>query len=115
MTATLYVDVDDTLVHWLGHREGPHPYGIGAERWEKNEGVFAVADEWLRSGRRVVVWSGGGAEYAGLWAQRFWPNWPTGLEYAAKWPKVPMPDDVFIDDCPMASFARQNIHPGEIG
>lgn len=62
-------DCDDTLVRWIGGQE-PHPFGYGAERWEFNLDVVAGMRRWLDAGRGVLVWSGGGMEYARMWVTR---------------------------------------------
>ncbi len=102
--ARLFVDCDDTLIIWLDEHdqplEGQNPYGGGSQRWEFNdELVRAIEDaqggEFI--GAEVVVWSGGGADYAGRWRDRIW-----GFASAAsKDLRLPGPDDLCIDDQPI--------------
>lgn len=109
--ARLFVDIDDTLVTWLGSGGGDvHPYGAGAEAWRVNEAVRAYVKTWPG---KVVVWSGGGADYAEMWARRLLP----GLEWVAmsKHNPDPLPGDVFIDDSPFDAWAHRAIHPKDLG
>jgi hypothetical protein len=55
--ATLFVDVDDTLILYDG--VGIHPYGLYSPEGWRSEPLI----ERLRAPHRRV-WSGGGAEYA---------------------------------------------------
>ena len=49
--ATLYIDVDDTLVVWTAD----------GESWIANKAVIEFAKQWKGD---IVVWSGGGLDYA---------------------------------------------------
>ena len=57
---TLYVDVDDTLVHWLGTFKDS-----GREDWEWSAPVVQYMLAW--KGPRIVIWSSGGGRYAEHW------------------------------------------------
>lgn len=107
----LFVDVDDTLVRWLGGTD-PHPYGYGAEKWEVNEAVLAYIRAWKKENPYgyVVIWSGGGADYAETWAQRLLPG-EFGVA-VGKQPVFPLQDsDTFIDDSPYRQWAHLCIDP----
>lgn len=110
---TLFIDVDDTLVTWLGEYDEPHPYGFGAERWRPNQSVIALAKAWRCLGWPVVVWSGGGADYAQMWARRLLDGVFTHT--FAKFNALYMQGDVFIDDLPFEAWASRSIHPRELG
>ena len=69
--STLYVDIDDTLVTWLSDEGGPHPYGHAAKDWRVNAAVLKKAEEWPG---KLVIWSGGGLDYAVMWANRLLPH-----------------------------------------
>lgn len=98
----IYVDVDDTLVLW---QEGlsPNPEAVPRETyfgdpWVLNtrliEGLKAAAKQEF-----IVVWSGGGMQYAEMWVDRL------GLRnlvmVAEKNFKVVEPGDIVIDDMPV--------------
>ena len=57
----IFVDVDDTLVLYTAIAK-IHPYGIlHGEPYEPNRKLI----EWLkRQNDRIIIWSGGGKEYA---------------------------------------------------
>lgn len=105
----LFVDCDDTLVLWLNDGkvtagpllpEGPHPYGAGADRWLPNEVLIeAIRARQKAEPRTLVIWTGGGTDYARTWADRLMPN-----EYDAalsKDTRLPLPGDLCIDDMPL--------------
>lgn len=109
----LFVDVDDTLVTWLGGTE-PHPYGHGSESWEPNEAVRAYVRKWRSEHPEgiVIVWSGGGADYARTWAERLLPD---DADFAmAKSNVTHTAERTFIDDSPFAVWASRNIHPRDL-
>ena len=97
----LFVDCDDTLIIWLNEHdqplEGQNPYGGGSQRWKFNDelvkAVLSVSLKW-----QVVVWSGGGSDYAGDWRDRI--DWPLA-NVASKDIRLPEPDDLCIDDQPI--------------
>ena len=96
----LFIDVDDTLVRWLD-LEG---------NWEPNEKVIHFANEWRKFHPQgeIVVWSLGGKDYAGQWR---WRLLPFAHRYEAKWPRIPEPGDIFIDDDPLETYRSATIHP----
>ena len=57
--STLFVDVDDTLILFEG--DGVHPYGFYAGQYWPNEALIRRMRAWDGP---IVVWSGGGEEYA---------------------------------------------------
>lgn len=59
---TVFIDVDDTLVLYQNETKGIHPYGIlHGEPYEPNTKLI----EKLKSfDGDIIVWSGGGKEYA---------------------------------------------------
>lgn len=69
----LFVDCDDTLVFYQDGSTSPHPYGtyMGTPfvvNAQLVEGIreFRRDDPWAV----IVIWSGGGKEYAEMWARR---------------------------------------------
>lgn len=97
--ATLYIDVDDTLVVWTSD----------GESWTANKAVIEFAKQWKGD---IVVWSGGGLDYAQMWARH--------LLQSVKWvasPKfnpVVKDGDVFIDDSPFKAWEHATIRPWEL-
>lgn len=108
----VYVDCDDTLVTWLGSQGGPHPYGAFAEKWEPNRAVIAYVEEAHANGAEIVVWSGGGKDYAETWGQRLLGHIPHVAH--AKFNAIAGPGDVFLDDMPFDSWKHAAVHPREL-
>ena len=75
--ARLFIDCDDTLVLWLGEDGegdgGPNPYGGGKEKWEPNRALIAAIESSREEYEEVVVWTGGGSDYARVWRDRLLP------------------------------------------
>lgn len=73
----IYVDCDDTLILYMDHKgnvlhDSPHPYGEGAADWMVNaQLVRALGLVVLKyPDTEIVVWSGGGYQYAGIRADQ---------------------------------------------
>lgn len=69
----LFVDIDDTLVIYDDGRNAPHPYGIYRDiPYTINEKLLKGIDEWNLGNPEswIIIWSGGGEEYARMWAER---------------------------------------------
>ncbi len=69
----LFVDVDDTLVIYDDGNIEPHPYGIyHGVPWTINEKLLQGIKDFVENNpdSLVVVWSGGGWEYAKYWADK---------------------------------------------
>ena len=67
----LFVDVDDTLV--LYETPGPNPYGVlHGVPWKPNTRLIDGIKQFSQANptAQIVVWSGGGQEYAVEWANR---------------------------------------------
>lgn len=100
----LFIDVDYTLIDW--HQDEA----------QINQNVLDFIKEWTEkySDKTITIWSLGGQEYAQAWA-----NEVLGKEFKyiciAKYPRIPLPNDLFIDDSPEASFAASCVHPKLIG
>ncbi len=114
---TAYVDCDDTLVLWLDDDDkvldGPNPYGTGPDgRWKPNLELLAALKEWRENtpGSEIILWSGGGADWAQLWERRIYPE---AADAISKDPRIPGPDDLCIDDdqlkkvaCPVVTWQQ---------
>lgn len=120
----LFVDVDETLIK---HTVNDWNFPIWVvEGWKRNAAVahavwifgMLEADRTASlegTKKTVVIWSGGGREYAeniaGLCLEGV-----RGLVALEFWDKdniTPEPGDLFIDDDPLPSFASATIHPRE--
>ena len=97
--ARLFIDCDDTLVLWLGEDGevdgGPNPYGGGKEKWEPNRALIAAIESSREEYEEVVVWTGGGSDYARVWRDRLLP-W--AHHAIAKDTRIPGSEDVCVDD-----------------
>jgi len=108
----LFVDVDDTLIHWLGRLDEES----GEECWEVNQHVLDFVQWWPTAfdGGIVVVWSAGGKEYAKQWAERVMPE---GFAYHTAEKKCfpATRDDAFIDNDPWPCFYKGEVaHPNDL-
>lgn len=108
----LYVDVDETLILW--------DRGAGwASKWKPNLDVLAYLRAWTEAGNQFVLWSSGGRRYS----KKMW-NEPALLEihqgflcpesFQDKYMRIPLPDDIFLDDDPWETWVENTIHPDEI-
>ncbi len=113
----LFIDVDDTLIKWNGKFD-QHPFGHGAESWEVNMSVINAIKVWREShpDGQVVIWSGGGQDYAKTWRNRVIDRLIPGLqtETMSKMPSLTRFSDTIIDDQRMPGFNGKYIHPREL-
>jgi hypothetical protein len=73
----LWVDCDDTLVIYHDTANKTHPYGdYYGTPWHANEPLIAGirAFRMIYPDAMIVIWSGGGAEYARTWRDRLVPD-----------------------------------------
>lgn len=90
----LFVDVDDTLVKWT-EPEGDNPQHTP----NINLALVYAARNFLETypDFSLVVWSGGGADYAQYWGRNAFGSRPPHFA-AAKAPGLVLPDDICVDD-----------------
>ncbi len=72
----LMIDCDDTLVLYE-HTVPPNPYGLYlGTAWKPNERLIAGIRAFRIShpDALIIIWSGGGKEYARMWADRLLPG-----------------------------------------
>ena len=101
---TLFVDCDDTLVVWHDSdikKKGSFNEFISSD-WHFNENIVKVIETWAASDG-VVIWSGGGVDYAALWRNRFERHIGRNTEIFASTKEVRLPllGDIVIDDMPI--------------
>jgi hypothetical protein len=106
LLAKLFIDVDDTLVLYLDQIDGPHPLGLwnGLE-FRVNTPLIEAVREWMvrNSNGQVIVWSGGGADYAKEAADRFVPGLATWcFNKGGQNLQLPAEGDTLVDDSPNA-------------
>ncbi len=94
----LFVDCDDTLVLWPEKPAEGSPLYYG-DKYTLNvalmNAIAEVADEYAD----VIIWSGGGKDYASMWARRLgWEDWVRSM---AKDINAPIESDICIDDQPI--------------
>ena len=113
----LFVDCDDTLVLWLNEDgqplEGQNPYGGGSDKYELNQALIDAVVDFLDTNLdwELVVWSGGGSQYAKVWADRCFPfktlydedargvrGWLLSAHVRTKDIALPTADDTCVDD-----------------
>lgn len=99
-------DVDDTLIiPAIALTDEPHPY-IGMYGAVPNYDTIALYKWFQAQGNHMIVWSGGGIDYARTWAEKLGLNpdeiiekkktyKPNVGEYASDSPDV----DIAFDDC----------------
>lgn len=79
----IFVDVDGTLID---------------EHDRPNAWVVAAVWKLLAAGvHPVVIWSGGGQDYAEMWSRRLFPSAPVGRAIA-KDPSALREHDIIVDD-----------------
>lgn len=108
----LFLDCDDTLVLWPVHATGVGQLYSGDE-WLPNEALIdrvrafhAQNPDWT-----IVVWSGGGIDYAAMWGRRLLE----GVRYIVLPKLVGIPDegDVVVDDVPELAVSARLVLPSE--
>ena len=103
---TLFVDCDDTLVRWLDAYDQPlsgqNPYGGGSQRFSFNEPLIDAIKAALDDDPelQVVVWSGGGAQYALHWARSVFSgsSYESRVGAYSKDTRLPVEGDLCVDD-----------------
>lgn len=105
------VDCDDTLIIWEDEITRPHPYGGGASDWHPNDDLIELLHILYNQGHMIMVWSGGGVDYARRWRLKLVPFAQMDASKSRDW-NFP-PDTVFIDDMSISGFVgdREVIHP----
>lgn len=106
----LFIDCDDTLVTWLDEYnmplEGQNPHGGGNQNWRFNPDLVKTIMAWVEADPKlqVVIWSGGGADYARDWLERLfaWSEDGPPANFFSMWKNVKLPReyDVVVDDMP---------------
>ena len=91
----LFVDCDDTLVLWPEKPTGTLALYRGDAYIPNNDLIDAV-NAYVRPGDTLFVWSGGGVDYAAMWANKFFE--PGAWVALAKDITVPKVGDVVVDD-----------------
>jgi len=67
-------DVDDTLIiPAVALKDEPHPY-IGMYGAIPNYEVIAIYKFFQKQGHYMIIWSGGGVNYARMWAEKLGLN-----------------------------------------
>ena len=107
----LFIDVDDTLVLYLDGGDGPHPLGLrnGLE-FQGNFPLIEAIQEWMvrNPDGQLIVWSGGGSEYAREAADRFVPGLATWcFNKGGQNLQLPSDGDTLVDDSPTALGLRK--------
>lgn len=96
----LFVDCDDTLVLWQYIQREDGLYF--ATPWQANDNLIAAIKGYYRERQdlELIIWSGGGVEYADRWANRFFPSIPYTV--VQKDMHLPQEGDICIDDMEIA-------------
>lgn len=114
MTETLYVDIDSTLILWQMPTTGSF-----LTEWSPNCIVIDFVNEWVRHRSTpffVIYWSSGGLEYTRnivKQVREMGITLPVGI-CLSKYPRLPMPTDIYLDDDPLPSFSYSTIRPKEL-
>ena len=97
----LFVDCDDTLVIWQNPHVNQDSNVWMGESWKPNDDlIFSINFALnLNPDIQLIIWSGGGVDYASRWAFRFFPNIP--YLALAKDISLPTKEDICIDDMPI--------------
>ena len=108
----LFIDVDNTLIHWLPSDQ----FGIPDTDWEVNGHVVDFALWWQSAfpDGVLTVRSSNGKDYAKEWAERVIPE---GTRYVVSDKKAfkATLNDTFVDDSPWPSFYGGEVtHPDDL-
>lgn len=94
----LFVDCDDTLVVWHEEHQNQDKTLWIRDNWSLDEyligfleGVLATEEDMT-----LIIWSGGGLDYATLWAERC--KFSTPWIALSKDTTIPKDEDICIDD-----------------
>ena len=94
---TLWVDCDDTLV--LYEQEAPNPFGMYiGDKWQPNTRLIEAVEKW---NGRLVVWSGGGKDYASTCAKTLGLRPDRAEGKSRKMMRRVQPGDIVVDDQPI--------------
>lgn len=96
----VFVDIDDTLILW-SKDDQPHP----------NIPLIEALTLFARHRPLdpIMVWSGGGMDYAARWAQKYLPEVPWVV--VPKYVQSPNPHDLCIDDVLELQVACEVVSP----
>lgn len=101
----LFCDCDDTLVLWLYEEKVVDGYTYftipnEGEKYRVNHQLILAIHDYLTAhlDTILIVWSGGGAEYAGSWARKFFDGVSRVDGIEMKNVKYPQAGDICIDD-----------------
>ena len=96
-------DVDDTLIiPAVALKDEPHPY-IGIYGAIPNYEIISIYKFFKKQGHFMIVWSGGGIDYARTWAEKLGLN-PDSVIVKEKNDNI----DIAFDDC-IVDLAKVNI------
>ena len=117
----LFVDIDDTLIAWDRDAESiivpldttgedVLEKGIG---WTINGAVLEYVINWRIANPtgHVFLWSGGGGQYANMWANRIDPDEEIFHVTLGKFRITPNGCEMFIDDMPDWLWYGRTINP----
>lgn len=93
VVGNIYVDVDGTLINEI-------TLSMGGEITTEDEidDQVVAGIKWIHNtypGHRIIVWSGGGEDYARVWRDRCGLDF---AEYMAKEPGLVNRNDIVVDD-----------------
>jgi hypothetical protein len=92
---TVFVDVDDTLVIYRGGNYAHHYGVLDGRPYEPNYGLIKKLQQFDGT---IVVWSGGGKDYARAVARTVLLPASVRCMVATKDPSLVKPGDVVVDD-----------------
>lgn len=93
----IYVDCDDTLIKWVWDKDENGMF-LTVDHAEYNTSLIDAINAYraLNRTHHLIVWSGGGADYAMRWAERCFPDNRWG--YMPKDIGFPTERDICVDD-----------------
>ena len=95
----LFVDCDDTLVLWDDTHQNQDKTLWIRDSWQPNTQLIAAVKSYADNVQPdlVIIWSGGGLEYARGWLERLFPD-ERGWVAASKDTTLPESGDLCVDD-----------------
>lgn len=103
--ASLFVDVDDTLILWSADAE--HGW-----KCRPNLAVVRFVLSWRKANPEgtLVIWSLEGASYARKHGRALLPELQ-GVHFAERYARIAQPGDLYLDDDPFDTYRNQTINP----
>lgn len=110
----LFVDCDDTLVIWQPENRKRADGLYMGDEWGSNDPLIDAIKAYLANNTdtQLIIWSGGGLNYADLWGRRILNQAGVhGWIALSKDNRLPRDGDLCIDDIELTLSSGEVVHP----